>query len=216
MTLVLEGNQQTFEDLFTVEWEVLENRFRVQHNPEVMFRYLEELEPELGIPQMQEACRKAFRYNRFFPSPQELIDYALGSAEDRANDAWDAIMERFVGGSDTLAVRGTLEHQILVRVGGSAALREGDGFTRRDMRKEFVRRYMRVLHEGARSLPPVVDEQPVDRTAPRQAEPLTLAEVASGNATPLVSRYLQRAGQACPALAQRLDDSELQRAAVGE
>lgn len=134
---------------FLAEWAILEDRFQTRHNQETMARYLEALEAELSADQLKLACARAFRHETFFPSPQCLIDHALGDFLTRADEAWDDIMSRLSGGRDVLTEPKTLERQVLGKIGGGKMLAEANDYGRRDMREQFQRRYARMLRENA-------------------------------------------------------------------
>ncbi|AZI45364.1 hypothetical protein EHF33_20860 (plasmid) [Deinococcus psychrotolerans] len=155
-------------EIFLAEWAVLEDRFQTRHNQETMARYLEALDAELSVPQLKTACVRAFRHETFFPSPQCLIDHALGDFLTRAEEAWDGIMSRLCGGHDVLTEPNTLERQVLVKIGGGKMLVEASDYGRRDMREQFQRRYARALREkdaaqGAVTLKPVAPEAELPR-----------------------------------------------------
>ncbi|MBB5235533.1 hypothetical protein [Deinococcus budaensis] len=157
---------------FATEWALLEDRFQTRHNPETAARYLEDLSQELDTEQFRMACGRAFRFETFFPSPQCLIDHALGDFLNRAEDAWDDLMGRLAGGSDVITAPGTLERQILARLGGSRALAEASDYGRRDMREQFIRRYARALR--SRTMPglPATRALPVTPPAPSPLSPV--------------------------------------------
>lgn len=165
----------TIDDVaFSAQWAILEDRFQTRHNAETAAQYLEALEEELTTEQFLLACRRAFRHETFFPSPQCLIDHALGDFLTRAEEAWDDMMGRLCGGSDTLTDPGTLERQVLAKIGGGKMLAEASDYGRRDMREQFTRRYARALRE--KTTPAVRAAQPLPVPAKVEALP-ALGEV---------------------------------------
>lgn len=131
---------------FATEWAILEDRFQTRHNPETAARYFEALDEELTDEQLKLACRRAFRFETFFPAPQCLIDHALGDFMTQAEAAWDDVFARLGGSNEAILTdEGSLSRKILNAVGGSKMLREASDFGRRDMREQFTRRYARAL-----------------------------------------------------------------------
>lgn len=134
------------DTVFATEWAILEDRFQTRHNGETAARYLEALDEELTDEQFRLACRRAFRFETFFPAPQCLIDHALGDFLAQAEAAWDEVFARLGGSNEAILTDdGSLSRKVLNVVGGSKMLREASDFGRRDMREQFVRRYARAL-----------------------------------------------------------------------
>lgn len=134
---------------FTAQWAILEDRFQTRHNAETAALYLEALDEELTTEQFLVACRRAFRYETFFPSPQNLIDHALGDFAAQADAAWDDIMLRWGGNQSVLTDEGSLSRKILNIIGGAHTLRNANDYGLRDMREQFLRRYARALRGDA-------------------------------------------------------------------
>lgn len=162
--------------VFAAQWAILEDRFQTRHNAETAAQYLEALEEELTTEQFLLACRRAFRHETFFPSPQCLIDHALGDFLARAEEAWDGIMSRLVGGHELLTDADTIERAVLAKLGGKTMLADASDYGRRDMREQFIRRYARALREKA--TPQVRAAQPLPE--PAKIEPLPALGEARG------------------------------------
>lgn len=82
--------------VFAASWAVLCDRFGRNFNDATVRIYRRSLAAELTDAQFQQACASAFRFETFFPSPQQLIEYGLGGkdARGRALKRWDEMLER--------------------------------------------------------------------------------------------------------------------------
>lgn len=101
--------------VFAASWAVLEDRFNRHFNEATVKIYRRTLAAELTDEQFQKACSVAFRFETFFPSPQQLIEYGLGGrdASSRALKRWGEMMEAVQAGES--ATPDKLERKLLMR-----------------------------------------------------------------------------------------------------
>lgn len=78
--------------VFVRELTMLCERFERALTEPVMARYYEILSRALTTEQFEAAAVRAFGESTFFPSPAQLIDYALGSVDDAAELEWLELM----------------------------------------------------------------------------------------------------------------------------
>lgn len=68
---------------------LLEERFNRRVSKELAAAYYAIMAEEgITLSEWAEATKAAFRYSTFWPSPQELIEYAKGATEARIEDDW--------------------------------------------------------------------------------------------------------------------------------
>lgn len=84
------------EKKFAVGMALLADRFNRDVSAAVAKGYLGVLNAAgMNFEEWEAATEYVFRHNRFFPSPQELIEAARGSAEEAAEREWGEIMRAF-------------------------------------------------------------------------------------------------------------------------
>ncbi|GGO19725.1 hypothetical protein [Deinococcus humi] len=100
---------------FSASWAILCDRFNRQFNDATVRIYHKTLSAELTDEQFQKACAAAFRFEVFFPTPQQLIEYGLGGrdASSRALKRWVEMMEAAQAGET--ATQDKLERKLLMR-----------------------------------------------------------------------------------------------------
>lgn len=82
---------------FVKEWELLHWRFgrALNLNNEVeqrgMTLYLDTLDKQLNTELFQEAARKIFNEDRFFPTPERFIEAALNIDEETLEKWWNTV-----------------------------------------------------------------------------------------------------------------------------
>lgn len=105
---------------FVREIALLAARFERQLSEPVMARYYELLSRSLTTEQFESAAMRAFAESTWFPSPQQLIDYALGTIEDAAELEWLELMA--ATRDDRRAALTDAGRSALAAIGGSWAL----------------------------------------------------------------------------------------------
>lgn len=122
---------------FVREMTLLCERFDRALTEPVMARYYETLSAALSTEQFVCAARRAFDEAIWFPSPSQLIDYALGSVEDAAELEWLELMR-----ATQQARRAQLTdagRDALTAIGGSWALQtEAHDRLRRAWREAYI------------------------------------------------------------------------------
>lgn len=106
--------------VFAREMTLLFARFGREVPSAVMHRYHELLSQALSTAQFELAARRAFAEAVWFPSPQQLIDYALGAIEESAELEWLELMRAHDCGKR--AELSTTGRSALIAIGGSWAL----------------------------------------------------------------------------------------------
>ncbi|UQN06792.1 hypothetical protein [Deinococcus sp. QL22] len=142
---------------FAAAWTVLEDRFHRKHNAQTVKIYRDILAAELTAEQFAEACRAAFRFGKYMPSPQELIDYGLGAGDfqARALGVWDGLVERVGRGEQATTEPGPVR-SLLNSVCNGQALGMVDMKHFPFLKKEFVERYAQQLLTEARTNTPML------------------------------------------------------------
>ncbi|UQN06320.1 hypothetical protein [Deinococcus sp. QL22] len=142
---------------FAAAWTVLEDRFNRKHNAQTVKIYHDILAAELTADQFAEACRAAFRFEQFMPSPQKLIDYGLGAGDFQAQalSAWDDLVTRVNRGEQATTESGPIRTLLnSVCNGQPLGMMETRQFP--FLKKEFVERYAQQLLTEARTNTPVL------------------------------------------------------------
>jgi hypothetical protein len=82
-----------FEGQFEAAFGVLEDRWNRKFSTPTALMYRSLLEEELTSEQFAQACRAAFKYEAFFPTPARLIELGKGSTpESEARALWDVAL----------------------------------------------------------------------------------------------------------------------------
>ena len=150
---------------FAAAWTVLEDRFSRKHNAQTVKIYRDILTAELSEAQFGEACRAAFRFETFFPSPQKLVDYGLGKGDfqERAITEWDEAITRVSQGLTSTETAGPVR-DLIRSVCNGEPLGHLDTRTLTFARREFLERRAAQLAGLARhatpALPGTVTEVP--------------------------------------------------------
>lgn len=159
------------EAVFSASWAVLCDRFNRQFNDQTVKIYRRTLAAELTDAQFQAACAAAFRFETFFPSPQQLIEYGLGGrdASSRALKRWGEMMERVRAGQ--AATDDPVERKMLMR----ATNGEGLGNIPHDrlpwVEKSWVRCYADHVMECAKAaMPALTDTAPAPLELPHASD----------------------------------------------
>lgn len=144
---------------FSAAWTVLEDRFNRKHNDQTVKIYRSILSAELSAEQFAEACRAAFRFEQFMPSPQKLIDYGLGAGDfqTRALTTWDELVARVKRGEMATTEPGPVR-TLLNSVCNGQALGSMDFKHFPFLKKEFVERYAQQLFEEAKGNTPALTD----------------------------------------------------------
>lgn len=146
---------------FDVGMGALAERFRGGLAPEAQRGYYAILGTELDTEQFQVAVQLAFRHSQFWPSPQQLIDFAKPPVdlEQEATEMFDRVMDCGVNHPTAGRIWPRAEVEKLglpalagyVAVGANEGLRNLSGerlsFARRDFVKAYVSRAKRKLAE---------------------------------------------------------------------
>ncbi len=137
--------------VFAASWAVLCDRFGRTFNDATVRIYRRTLAAELTDAQFQQACAAAFRFERFFPSPQQLIEYGLGGqdARGRALARWDEMVERVRQGLP--ATDDPDERRLLMRATGGQPLGNIDHDRLRFVERGWVERYAAHVMEQAQA-----------------------------------------------------------------
>ncbi|THF87181.1 hypothetical protein E7T09_08475 [Deinococcus sp. KSM4-11] len=145
------------DEQFAAAWTILEDRWNRKHNSQTVKIYREILDAELTADQFGEACRAAFRFETFFPTPQKLVDYGLGKGDfqERAIVEWDEAISRVARGLPSTEAPGLVRDLIRSVCNG-----EQLGMVpARDLafaRKEFIERRTAQLSGVARHSTPAL------------------------------------------------------------
>lgn len=107
---------------FVREMVILCERFERALTDPVMGRYYEVLSQVLDTEQFELAARRAFVESAWFPSPGQLMDYALGSIEDSAELEWLNLMRAIQ--ENRRATLTDAGRAALAAIGGSWALQQ--------------------------------------------------------------------------------------------
>ena len=155
--------------LFNVEMKILEDRFNHQVSEVVLDLYYEMLQ-DLDGQEFRTACRMAFRENRFFPSPQELIDKVRPSSMDLAVLEWDAIMAAVREETDRPELSEPAKAS-LTEIGSYWDLRQADRYELSRLRKQFMEAYAtRNRLSQLLQLSPAIELQLTGRGRTEQAQ----------------------------------------------
>ena len=103
------------DHVFSMSWAVLEDRFNRNFSKPTVQIYQNILGAELNDEQFKAACGMAFRFEQFFPTPQQLIEYGLGGkdAGSRALRRWGEMVEQMRKGEP--ATNDPRERRMLMR-----------------------------------------------------------------------------------------------------
>ena len=139
------------EGQFDAAFAVLEDRWNRKFSTPTATMYRTLLEEELTGEQFAHACRAAFRYETFFPTPQRLIELGTGSTpEGEAHALWDAAMLAIRQGE-----RSTLtddQRALLLSCCYNTSPADLDAKQREWAKREFVTRYSGYLKGETRTL----------------------------------------------------------------
>jgi len=146
------------ENVFLAEMAVLKKYFNKQIEDELLYRIYGILKDDLSTEQFQYSCQQIFRHEKFFPTPQNFLDYAKGSLDYQALDAWD---NKF---SDELDESGKFALQSL---GGKNAIARSENIE--FMRKDFLTAYKAHKTAPPKAPKPALPQAPEPmRYVPRQ------------------------------------------------
>lgn len=141
-------------DTFATAFAVIEERFGRPLSLPTKALYHRQLSEELTTQEFTAAMARVFRFSKFFPSVQDIIDAAVGTHEEKALAAWDTIMMRLQGGADMLTDANTLERKVMGLLGGSPMLRAVDSaYDLNQFRVGFIARYTQELKAQAMTKP---------------------------------------------------------------
>ncbi|AWN22189.1 hypothetical protein DKM44_02190 [Deinococcus irradiatisoli] len=141
---------------FAACWTVLEDRFNRKHNTQTVQIYREILSEQLSAEQFGAACRAAFQFETFFPSPQKLIEYGHGgrSFQARALERWDAMIERVRAGES--ATDDKEERRLLMRATNGISLGMVEVDQLHWAQRAWVERYTEELTKAAQASIPAL------------------------------------------------------------
>lgn len=136
---------------FSASWAILCDRFNRQFNDATVRIYRRILSEEMTDEQLREACAAAFRFETFFPSPQQLIEYGLGGkgAESRARKVWGLMVENAQRGDP--ATQDQQERRILMRATNGQPLGTIPHERLHWVERSFVKLYADHVMEQAQS-----------------------------------------------------------------
>lgn len=142
---------------FAASWTILEDRFNRKHNAQTVKIYRDILSAELSAEQFADACRAAFRFEQFMPSPQKLIDYRHGAGDFQAQalGIWDALVGRVTRGEPATTEPGPVR-AMLNSVCGGQPLGHMETRALPFLKKEFVERYAQHLLTEAHTSTPLL------------------------------------------------------------
>jgi hypothetical protein len=149
---------------FAAAWTILEDRWNRKHNAQTVKIYRDILSAELTAEQFGEACRAAFRFETFFPSPQKLVDYGVGKGDfqERAISEWDEAIARVSQGLTSTETPGPVR-DLIRSVCNGEQLGQVDTRTLTFARKEFLERRTAQLAGLARNTTPALPGTEVPR-----------------------------------------------------
>lgn len=149
------------DEQFAAAWTILEDRWNRKHNAQTVKIYRDILSTELTAAQFGDACRAAFRFETFFPSPQVLIDYGHGKGnfEHQAISEWDEALERIGQGQPSTAAPGPVR-DLIRSVCNGESMGMVDVRTLNFARKEFISRRAAQLADQARQAMPALTNAP--------------------------------------------------------
>jgi len=122
--------------IFALGMGLLADRFNREISEQVNSGYYKILSNALTAEQFQIAVERCFRYSRFFPTPQEIIDAVVGSNESRAEAEWLRLMDAVRQGNT--AELSLIGKKALAAIGGDWGLRTE---SHSHLRREFLRAY---------------------------------------------------------------------------
>lgn len=142
---------------FAASWTVLEDRFNRKHNAQTVKIYRDLLEGELTGPQFSDACRAAFRFETYFPSPQRLIDLGQGTDgfKGRALGVWDTAMESMR--KQERSPLSDVERRHLLGATNGVSLGQCETKELGWIKKEFVERVAEEYRQQAMSATPALN-----------------------------------------------------------
>jgi len=144
------------DHVFAAGWTVLQDRFGRAFSTQTTKIYREILSAELTDIAFQTACRAAFRFETYFPSPQKLIDLATGKDfEALALAEWDACLTRARSGE--MATLPNTSARTLMNSATNGVPLGSVAADRLDwIKREFVKRYAAQLATEAQQRTPAV------------------------------------------------------------
>jgi hypothetical protein len=155
---------------FLVKMDQFQKFFNREIEDEFLMDYYEILSEELNDAEFEFACKKVFRHEKFFPTPQNFLDHAKGSLDYQALDAWE---NKF---SDELDESGKFA---LSSLGGKSAIARSENIE--FMRKDFLSAYKAHKTAPPKAPKPALPQAPEPESyVPRQytEEDLTWLEKA--------------------------------------
>lgn len=154
------------EAVFAASWAVLCDRFGRTFNEATVKIYRRTLAAELSDEQFQQACAAAFRFETFFPTPQQLIEYGLGGqdAKTRALKRWDDMLERVRAGQS--ATDSPEERRLLMRATQGQPLGQIEHDRLRWVEKAWVERYAADVMERTQKATPALTDTPAAKVLP--------------------------------------------------
>lgn len=143
-------------EAFARKMQLLAERFNRDLSLEIVQGYHKIIAAELTTGEFADAVETIFRYSRFFPSPQEIIEAVRGSPETRAEAEWIELVSSQQDNRPPQITR--LGRRALDSVGGAWALsRESTVY----LRREFLRAYL-ALCVSERQLESILEEGQAD------------------------------------------------------
>lgn len=137
---------------FSKGMTILSDRFNREVSEVVYKGYFDILNSEMDTEAFKTAIRQVFRHNRFFPSPQEIIEACRGNVADLAEAEWYRLMEAAQSGQR--ADLSLLGKRALTAVGGDWAVRTEPTS---HLRREFLRAYIGLASSEMRQTPQLTE-----------------------------------------------------------
>lgn len=151
---------------FLLYWELLLERYGRTPSAALTRMYALTLKAErLSRDEWGAAVQACIRFEQFWPSPQQLIDYARPSFRVTALAEWDGCMERVKRG-EAATLPSTYTRVLMNRVTNGKPLGEVPTERLEWLKKEFLERYTEYLTDEAKSRTPAL-------IAPQPARVLT-------------------------------------------
>lgn len=147
---------------FAERFTILQNRYGREYGQPVIREYYEILNPALTTAEFIEATRVVMREDEFFPTPQRIIDAALGAPDEHARAAWRQIQDAaFAGNLPALASLDALTRAAL-EAAPAREIRGASDYRLQQLREDFTRAYTKAArgYTGRPAYAPALPDAP--------------------------------------------------------
>lgn len=130
------------EKVFKDGWALICERFGREPSHPLMMAYYQSLSPKMSTEQFQNAARRVFEQNEFFPKPADFLEVTKPDTAAEAVDQWEHVNDVMRGFLPAASPKLTEESRRIIRMlGGESELHRTNVDHVHHVRRQFMQFY---------------------------------------------------------------------------